>query len=208
MASYKLEYFDVRGRGEVTRMLLALAGKKFEDVRISLEQYTDEYKKKLPCGQLPVFDVDGKQLVDSAAINSYLAREFGYYGSSSWEAALIDQVVGVVSDIWTPLIETVFMPDEAAQIAKQKELFDGKVQGFMKFLEDALCKNGEGDGFFVGDKISLADLNFHTAMESLENLKYTDKNLDKYPKLAALRTRISADKGLSEYLAARPTRPI
>ena len=45
MASYKLEYFDVRGRGEVTRMLLALAGKKFEDVRISLEQYTDEYKK-------------------------------------------------------------------------------------------------------------------------------------------------------------------
>ena len=40
----------------------------------------------------------------------------GYYGSSSWEAALIDQVVGVVSDIWTPLVETVFMPDEAAQV--------------------------------------------------------------------------------------------
>ncbi|XP_071808901.1 S-crystallin SL11-like [Asterias amurensis] len=207
MASYKLEYYDCRGRGEVTRMLLALADKKYEDVRFSLEGPHDELKKKLPCGQLPVFYVDGKPLVDSSAINSYLAREFGYYGSSSWEAALIDQVVGVVGDLWTPLIETAFMPDEAAQLAKQKELFDGKAQGFLKFLEDMLCKNKEGDGFFVGDKISLADLNFHTAMESLENLKYTDKKLDKYPKLAALRTRISADKGLSEYLAARPTRP-
>ncbi|XP_071800931.1 S-crystallin SL11-like [Asterias amurensis] len=203
MTTYKLQYFDGRGRGEVIRMLLSLGGKKFEDVRYSMAQWGD-VKKDLPLAQLPILYVDGKPLCDSSAISSYLAREFGYYGSNNWEAALIDQVVGVIIDLWTPLVMTIFLPDEAAQLAKQKEIFDGKAHGFLKFLEDALCKNKEGDGFFVGDKISLADLNFHTSWETLQNLKYTEKNLDKYPKLAALQARLSADKDLSGYLAARP----
>ena len=31
---YKLTYFDVRGRGEPIRMLLTLAGQKFDDVKV------------------------------------------------------------------------------------------------------------------------------------------------------------------------------
>ncbi len=41
MPTYKLEYFDGRGRGEVIRMLLGLAGKKFEDVRYSMANWGD-----------------------------------------------------------------------------------------------------------------------------------------------------------------------
>ena len=36
--------------------------------------YTD-----LPLAQLPILHVDGKPLLDSSAISSYLAREFGMY---------------------------------------------------------------------------------------------------------------------------------
>ena len=39
MPSYKLTYFNGRGRGEIARMLLAASGKKFEDVRIEFSDW-------------------------------------------------------------------------------------------------------------------------------------------------------------------------
>ena len=39
MASIKLYYFDFRGRAEVSRMVLALAGKEFEDIRWQREDW-------------------------------------------------------------------------------------------------------------------------------------------------------------------------
>ena len=39
MSSYKLTYFNGRGRGEIARMLFAAAGKEFEDVRIEFPDW-------------------------------------------------------------------------------------------------------------------------------------------------------------------------
>ena len=39
MTSYKLTYFRGTGRAEVARMLFALAGEKYEDCRISPEDW-------------------------------------------------------------------------------------------------------------------------------------------------------------------------
>ena len=39
MPSYKLSYFDARGRAEVIRLLLAYAGKEFEDERVPREEW-------------------------------------------------------------------------------------------------------------------------------------------------------------------------
>ncbi len=35
MPSYKIVYFDGRGRAEISRMILTLAGVEFEDVRVN-----------------------------------------------------------------------------------------------------------------------------------------------------------------------------
>jgi hypothetical protein len=35
MSNYKIVYFDGRGRAEVSRMILAAAGVKFDDVRVN-----------------------------------------------------------------------------------------------------------------------------------------------------------------------------
>ena len=40
MPHYMLRYFDGRGRAEHIRMLFALAGVKFEDCRVSDEEWT------------------------------------------------------------------------------------------------------------------------------------------------------------------------
>ena len=39
MPSYKLSYFNGRGRGECSRLLFAAAGQKFEDVRLQFEDW-------------------------------------------------------------------------------------------------------------------------------------------------------------------------
>ena len=39
MTQYKLTYFNSRGRGEIIRYLFALAGQKYEDNRVTSEQW-------------------------------------------------------------------------------------------------------------------------------------------------------------------------
>ncbi|KIH48781.1 glutathione S-transferase protein [Ancylostoma duodenale] len=75
MVHYKLTYFPVRGAGECARQIFALAGQEFEDVRLTKEQFAP-VKPNMPFGQLPVLEVDGKQLAQSLAICRYLARQF------------------------------------------------------------------------------------------------------------------------------------
>ena len=42
----KLVYFDVRARGEPTRMLYALAGKSLKDERVTFEQWPSQKEGK------------------------------------------------------------------------------------------------------------------------------------------------------------------
>ena len=43
MPAYKLIYFDVRGRAELSRCVLAAAGVEYEDVRLTSEEW-EAYK--------------------------------------------------------------------------------------------------------------------------------------------------------------------
>ena len=45
MSSYKLYYYNARGSAEASRIILAQAGVKYEDIRFENEQWTKEYKE-------------------------------------------------------------------------------------------------------------------------------------------------------------------
>ena len=47
MASYKLTYFNLRGRGEGARLLFKLAGVDFEDNRIEMKDWLEFKPSKL-----------------------------------------------------------------------------------------------------------------------------------------------------------------
>ncbi|KIH50854.1 glutathione S-transferase protein [Ancylostoma duodenale] len=78
MVHYKLTYFNGRGTAEIIRQVFVLAGQEYEDVRLSFEEWP-KHKAEMPFGQIPVLEVDGKQLAQSIAIVRFLARKFGRY---------------------------------------------------------------------------------------------------------------------------------
>ncbi|VDO84943.1 unnamed protein product [Haemonchus placei] len=78
MINYKLTYFDGRGPAEIIRQekIVTVAGEDCEDVRVTFGDWP-KLKEDMPFGQLPVLDIDGKQLCQSFAIVRYLAKQFG-----------------------------------------------------------------------------------------------------------------------------------
>jgi hypothetical protein len=60
MVQYKLNYFNARGRAELTRLVFAAAGQTFEDNRFEREEWP-EYKKKSLTGKAPFLEVVEKK---------------------------------------------------------------------------------------------------------------------------------------------------
>ncbi|KAH3785650.1 S-crystallin 4-like [Dreissena polymorpha] len=88
MVKYELHYFNLRGRGEVCRLLFAAADREYTDTRIEQADWP-KLKPKFPQQTLPVLTIDGKtQVSQSLAIARYLAREFKMDGGSSLQAVV------------------------------------------------------------------------------------------------------------------------
>merc|ERR1712154_711937 len=75
MKNMKLTYFNGRGRAEVARLILSIAGEVFEDDRIEFSDW-EALKPHERFGQLPRLEIDGETLYQSLAINRFLARKY------------------------------------------------------------------------------------------------------------------------------------
>jgi glutathione S-transferase len=105
--STKLYYFDIFGRAEAIRMLLAHAKHEFEDVRINKDQLQElKNEGKLEFGQVPMLEHNGKNLVQSWAILRYLGKVLGYYPETSEEAWAVDSIVDAAEDFFTKYFRT------------------------------------------------------------------------------------------------------
>uniref|UniRef100_A0A7S0PYV3 Glutathione transferase n=1 Tax=Coccolithus braarudii TaxID=221442 RepID=A0A7S0PYV3_9EUKA len=104
-ASIKLTYFNLDGLGEPIRLTLALAGARFEDYRFKSRDEFGALKPKLRFGQVPCLEVNGTELVQSAAVMRYVARAFDtsglLYPSDLQAAALVDALIDQVKDMTT-----------------------------------------------------------------------------------------------------------
>lgn len=72
-------YFLYPGRAEAIRVALAIGGVKFEDERLSVEDWKKHDKSCTPYGQLPVLYADGQPLAQSLAILAYASTIAGLH---------------------------------------------------------------------------------------------------------------------------------
>merc|ERR1719419_66475 len=199
MTTYKLTYFDARGRAEVARYLFTAAKKEFTDVRIKREEWP-ALKPKTPFGQIPILEVTtgGKSEVyaQSGAIYRFLAREFGFYGESNLDALLIDQLVEHMLDIFAAVTKIMFGTPEADRPAALKTFGEG-LPAKVKLLESHYSKN-EGP-YLLGNKISFADIMFARFTDDLDKDGAITKTLPNLQK-----AREALDKEFKAYREKRP----
>jgi glutathione S-transferase len=207
MSGYKLTYFDGRGRAEIIRLILVTADVPFTDNRITFEEF-GKLKPTLPFGQLPVFEFDNKVLCQSFTIARFLARKYGLAGKTDFEQAQAEMVADCIDDSLRPIVVFVrFEQDPVKKAELKKKYIEEQLPAFLKHLEAMLVANKGGNGFFVGDALTWADLALVAAQGRLELGPGLPTPFTDYPKLNALFKRIVALPRIAPYMAKLPVTP-
>jgi len=199
MADIKLSYFDARGRAETSRMILAYAGVRYTDQRLTGDQFAS-VKARLPWGQLPTAKYNGTLLTQSVAIARFFANEYGLAGRDLFEAAQADEVVDAVNDIFNARISAIFESNDALKSEKMRTFLEETLPTGLGRMEQLL--QSRGGQFMVGNRLTWADLHLFTFLEGCT--KNNPELLESYPGLANLMERVAALPNISNWLAARP----
>lgn len=173
--SINLKYWDGRGLMEVPRLMLALAGKEYKDVRVG----EGEGKTALSAigdlsanlGRVPICETPAGSIGQSGAINFYVASECGLMGSSTLEAAQIlafAEHIKELMDAYRKLMPWGVEPTPEALAAffdlAEATDFTGPADGSTRSARNLRWYMGRmehlvgSDGFAVGGKFSLADV--------------------------------------------------
>eukprot|EP01104_Vermistella_antarctica_P013837 TRINITY_DN425_c0_g1_i1.p2 TRINITY_DN425_c0_g1~~TRINITY_DN425_c0_g1_i1.p2 ORF type:complete len:228 (+),score=73.55 TRINITY_DN425_c0_g1_i1:53-685(+) len=190
----KLTYFGIRGRAEFARITLAAANIEWEENTID-GAALGELKKgdKLTFKQVPLYEDGTVTLVQSIAIARYVARTNDLYGANAAEAAKIDVLVEGTQDALNKLVPLVF-GGEPNPDAVTKFLTEVAPVWLGHF--EAVLPEGE---YFVGNKLSLADLAVFLVLEILANREGV---VSAFPKLSALKAKVEAVEGVSKYITS------
>jgi len=204
MPSYKLTYFNARGRAETLRLVFAEAGVEYVDNRIERDAWA-ALKPGSPFGQLPILEVDGVKLCQSNAFTRYVARKYHLAGDSELEQAQVDMIVDCLEDVAKPVMGFFFEQDETKKAQLKKKFAEEQLPGYLTYLEALLVANNGGNEFFVGKKITWADMQFlnHVGWVAMPMAGAADA-LDKFPKLKALKHRVETRPKIAAWIEKRP----
>jgi glutathione S-transferase len=199
MTKISLTYFDVRGRAEPIRLLLAYAGVPFEDRGLTGDAFAKE-RDAAPLGQLPyLVEDDGgvkRAIPQSMAILRHLARAHGLDGKDEGERLAADVAAETANDLRNAHSAFKFSPAAGDEAAKAK-FFGETVPPHLRRLDKLL-----GDrAFFAADAPTWADL---FAFETLERVvAASPTSFEAFPRLATFVARVAARPELVRYFATR-----
>jgi len=206
MPSYKLTYFDARGSAEPIRLLFAQAGIKYEDIRLTREQWPELKKQEgdtsPPFKQLPILEVDGKVLSQTRTIARYIAKQAGLAGANDWEQAVCDSLVDSAADVQKGMYEMHFETDETKK-AKITEKFESETMpAWFECLEKNFLAKTKS-GWLVGDKMTWGDILIFSMLDTLTTHNMA-KCLPKYPGVDGNFKKVKEQPNIAKWLNDRP----
>merc|ERR1712215_63191 len=155
MPSFTLFYFNVRGRGEIARLLFKYADVPYTDHRLPFPPTGEEWPKLKPLSpfeQVPFLEVDGLKIGQSLSIARYLARKFDLMGGTVEDEAVVDMLVMSTSDAVEFVGKFFFGKGE------KTELRDGMKDALARLEKELKTRGTKFAAPLHGDKVTLADL--------------------------------------------------
>ena len=194
----KVTYFNLRGRAEPVRLLLAYGGLEYEDCRLT-PGFEDPkpwmaLKPKTPYGGLPLLEWNGETLAQSLAITRFVAREVGLAGRNSLECAQADEVVDAFADLTEAMAKAFFSKDDA----QMKKYTTETCPNGLKNLEKRLASRG--GQYFAGNALTWADIIAFNFCSGLPD----QSALSNFPKIKNLVDRVGAIPNIKTWVAKRP----
>ena len=110
----RVSYFDATGRAEAIRLTLAIGGNTtFEDDRFAGSAWP-ELKPTTRWGMTPEATVAGRTYGQSHAILRYAGKTAGLYPSDALAALAVDEMLGVLEDMFVQTGREYFIVRRAA----------------------------------------------------------------------------------------------
>ena len=208
LVGMRCNYWAGRGLMEVPRFCLAIAGKEYEDWRLQGDYDATKgmgHALDANLGRLPTMDCVDGTIGQSAAINFYIASECGLMGSSTFEAAKIIEFGEHLKELHMAFRKLVPYGSEPKAEALAN-FFDSEVATDYEGPADQSKSSGRqlkwylyrmeklvgDDGFAVGGKLSLADVQlYNTFADKLGDLSepFTSSRVPTPPSTSAPRSR-------------------
>ncbi|KAG8463165.1 hypothetical protein KFE25_011162 [Diacronema lutheri] len=208
--SVKLTYFLYPGRAEAIRVALAIGGVKFEDERLSVEDWKKHDKSCTPYGQLPVLYADGQPLAQSLAILAYASTIAGLHKccNTPLTYAKVYEIVFLVDEIFDALKPTYSMSHDE-QISARKALMGegGAIARVWGHIEKRLERNAKEHKYVVTHMVTAADVCVFcmAAMLSSGWLNGIDKDfLKNYPHVRAHKAMVAQMPRVREFYGHLP----
>ncbi len=160
-----------------------------------------------PCGQVPRFQDDTVDMVQSNAIVRHLARKHDLYGSDLKENAVVDMVIETIESLKAKYLALIY-EDQLSDDAKSayfKARIDvsgaeGRNSGaHFAYLDCMLKKCQNGGEFALGEKFSVADIMIFDIVDMHLRI-YGDDFKSAWPALVACHESVAALPGVAAYL--------
>ena len=155
-----------------TRLVLAEKGLEHELVEIDTENKPEWFLELSPNGKVPLLKHGQAMLYESLVINEYLEDCFPAPALRPTEPLLCAQM-----RLWIDFCATKFVPAWAALMKaeneEQQRLHSEQLQNHLLFMEaEATAHFDEGQPYWCGAELSLADVAFFPFFERMPVLEY------------------------------------
>lgn len=212
-SNIKLTYFNLQGKGETIRLILAVAKADYEEKKLDFTEW-GPLKATTPFGQLPVITVDGIELAQSCTIIRYLARKFDLAGDGEEGFAYADMMNEHVQDYIKEFVLARFPKSPEHKQEQCEKIVQKFLPNWLACAEKMLKKRG-GE-WFSSNRLTYGDLAMHHALfwltwkeergfEGVTGCDERFKMLANYPLLKAHYERVSNIPAIKAYIASRPT---
>lgn len=206
MSRLELTYFDSPGRAEPVRVALFLGGIDFTDHRVDFPTFaTLRGQGRLPLGSLPILEVDGLVMTQTAAMLRYVARLAGgdLYPADPMQAFIVDSAIDTFNDTLShALMPSLFERDMDKKLAMRKTFVEGPMTKAFTYAEGLAARSA--GPFLVGPQPTIADLVIANQLLQIRSGRLdgvAPESLAAYPRLSQLTTAYDEHPRIQAYRA-------